>query len=778
MSTWSESAAYVALLLTVKATGVLGVAAAAAWLMSRRGSAAARHFVWTLAIVGLLLLPALSVLVPEWPVVVRRVPAISEAAWILTSTISVSEPESAGTPVSDDHAITPAAVPAADPREPISWFAVAVTVYAAGAGGLLTVLALQHWRVTRATRRAALVQDPEWLRVASECAQTLGMQRLPALRRSLGQPVPMAVGTRHPSVVLPAVADTWPEDRRRAVLLHELAHVARYDCLTQLLACVARAVYWFHPGVWWAARRLRVERELACDDRVLAAGADGREYAGHLLEIAHSLSGRRAPALAVTMARSRELEGRMMAALDDARNRRIPRAGIRLAGIAVAVSGVVFVAGATPTVVVADAAIVEPPAASPRAEALVAGRGMVRLKAGDTVRLKADTTDHATASATGSGETPQDGAGTWEIRATDTKGAVHLRLSERNSTSGTNVPLEQLEGLAPAQLSGAGGPVQFRVRRDAGTFSFEGVVRNGVGAGTFSFAPDATFPAELVKRGFNRPTPAEQYQLARHDVGYAFLDELTKQGYAKPQTSDLVRAGQHGVGTAYLREMGALGYRLGTLEPLITLRDHGVTPEYIRELADLGYKGLPAEDLRKARDHGVTPEYVRGMREVGYAAIPMEQLVNARDHGVTPEFVGGLAEGGFRNVPLEQAIRVRDHGVTPAYVRDMRQLGHATSLDGLVRARDHGVTVDYARDLVALGYKESLDSLIRLRDHGVTPAYLRDVKALGYDGLTADDLVTLRDHGVTPDRIRAANARTGTKNSVDALKSLASRGEL
>jgi beta-lactamase regulating signal transducer with metallopeptidase domain len=774
MSSLPDGAAFVALLLIIKATGVLGVAAAATWLMARRGSSAARHFVWTLAIVGLLLLPALFVLVPEWPVVVRRAQVWNEAAASLPGGSTSLGAESAGAS-SAGRLTTPAAVHGADSRPPVSWFAVAATVYAAGAAGLLMVLALQHWRVARALRRAALVQDPEWLRVATECAEILGMQRVPELRCSESQPVPMAVGTRRPSVVLPALADTWAEDRRRAVLLHELAHVSRYDCLTQLLACVTSAVYWFHPGVWWAARRLRIERELACDDRVLVAGAEGREYAGHLLEIAYSLSGWRAPALAVTMARSRQLEGRMIAALDDARNRRIPRPGIRVAGIGVAVAGLVFVAGATPTVVGADAAIVDSAVGSPQGEALIAGADMVRVKA-ERGRLKADATEMARLKADGT--EAEDGAGTWEIRPTDTKDAVHLRLSERNSTSGTTVPLGQLEGLTPAQLSSAGGPVQFRVRRDAGTFTFEGVVRNGVGAGTFSFAPDVNFPAELAKRGFARPTPGEQYQLARHDVGFAFLDELTRQGYAKPQTADLVRAGQHGVDTTYLRDMGALGYRLGSLEPLIQLRDHGVTPEYVRELADLGYKGLNADDIRNARDHGITPEYVKGMREAGYGSIPMEQLVNARDHGVTPEFVSGLAEGGYRNLPLEQAIRLRDHGVTPEYVRDMRQLGHAPPLDGLVQARDHGVTVDYVRELVALGYKENLDSLIRLRDHGVTPEYVRDVKALGYTGLSSDDLVTLRDHGVTPDRIRAANAKTGTKNSVDALKSLASRGEL
>jgi len=80
---------------------------------------------------------------------------------------------------------------------------------------------------------------------------------------------------------------------------------------------VACALYWPHPGVWMVARRLRIERELACDDRVLTAGTQPRDYAGHLLEIAYSLGGGRAPALAVTMARPRQLEGRMLAVLDE-----------------------------------------------------------------------------------------------------------------------------------------------------------------------------------------------------------------------------------------------------------------------------------------------------------------------------------------------------------------------------------------------------------------------------------------------------------------------------
>ena len=124
--------------------------------------------------------------------------------------------------------------------------------------------------------------------------------------------------------------------------------------------------------------------------------------------------------------------------------------------------------------------------------------------------------------------------------------------------------------------------MQFKVRRDAGTFTFEGVIRSGVGAGTFTFDADPAFPGELVKRGFARPTRDQQYAMARHDVGYAFIDELTRQGYSKSDTAELVRAGQHGVQTTYLR--GASGYfvvvdgtRPETLEKALELHQRART---------------------------------------------------------------------------------------------------------------------------------------------------------------------------------------------------------
>jgi beta-lactamase regulating signal transducer with metallopeptidase domain len=762
-----DSAVSTGLWIVLKASVLLGVAAIVQAALYRRASAATRHHIWTLAVLGVLLLPVMSFVLPRWAVVIPAAPAADVTPFDGRSSPVVET----SSPVPMTAAVEVPSAPAGAAAFP--WPVAFVAMYAAGAFGMFLHLMVQQWKVRQFARSATELRDVAWTDMLVSCAASMGVSRSIRLLRSRGQTVPVSFGTRRPSIVVPALADEWADDRRRAVILHEVAHVARYDCLTQLLASVACAMYWFHPAAWWVARRLRVERELACDDRVIAAGTQAREYAGHLLEIAYSLGHRGAPALAVSMAGPRQLEGRMLAALDEQRDRRVPAFGFRCASAVVAAIVLFPLTVATPTAATSAAAAVErvPPALGAPAQQ----RTEPQLQA--TEWSSNETVKRVIRAAKEVIERVQDDVpGTWEIRATSTEGTVRLRLAEVNSSSDSTIALAQLEGLTAARLAGDG-PIQFRLRRDAGTFTFDGVLRRGVGAGTFSFAADPNFPAELAKRGFARPTAREQYQLARHDIGYAFVDELNTQRYEKPQTSDLVRAGQHGVQLTYLREMGALGYRLGTLQPLIELRDHGVTPAYVRELAELGYKELPADELRRARDHGVTPEYVKSMRDGGYGSLPMTALINARDHGVTPEFVRGLADAGHSKLPLEQLIQIRDHGVTPEYVREMRQLGQALPLEELVRARDHGVTTEFVREMATLGYANlSMASLIRTRDHGVTPEYARELKALGYDNIALDDLVTLRDHGLTADRIRAANARAGSRLPVDLLKSFAAGG--
>src|SRR5262249_13527761 len=123
--------------------------------------------------------------------------------------------------------------------------------------------------------------------------------------------------------VLPVSAQEWPDARRRAVLLHELAHIRRHDLVGHVIGALACALGWFNPFMWIAARELRVESELAGDEIVLGGGVRPTEYAQHFLDIVTSF-GRRAPTAAVAIARPKDLEGRLVAILDPSRRRATP----------------------------------------------------------------------------------------------------------------------------------------------------------------------------------------------------------------------------------------------------------------------------------------------------------------------------------------------------------------------------------------------------------------------------------------------------------------------
>ena len=135
--------------------------------------------------------------------------------------------------------------------------------------------------------------------------------------------MPATWGIVRPVALIPTEADDWSEERKRIVMLHELAHVKRWDTLTQMVAQIACAFYWFNPLAWLAARQVRIERERACDDLVLASGFRATDYGEHLLEIVRSLRSPLCTSLtSVSIARTSHFEGRLLAILDPKRNRR------------------------------------------------------------------------------------------------------------------------------------------------------------------------------------------------------------------------------------------------------------------------------------------------------------------------------------------------------------------------------------------------------------------------------------------------------------------------
>jgi TonB family protein len=143
--------------------------------------------------------------------------------------------------------------------------------------------------------------------------------------------VPMVCGLIHPMVLLPREADRWPLNQRAAAIRHELAHVARKDLWTSLMAEVACAVYWFHPLVWLVARQLRHEQEMACDDAVLSAGFEPASYAEALVATARTITS--TTLIGCHMMTHQTLKDRIARLLDSRLPRTTSRMALRFAAV-------------------------------------------------------------------------------------------------------------------------------------------------------------------------------------------------------------------------------------------------------------------------------------------------------------------------------------------------------------------------------------------------------------------------------------------------------------
>jgi beta-lactamase regulating signal transducer with metallopeptidase domain/DUF4097 and DUF4098 domain-containing protein YvlB len=296
----------------------------------RTSAPSLRHLVLFATLASCLVLPAAMLLSPQWNV------------HLLPSSFSANPPSSRDVSPSMLTA-TSRSIQLNNPQSSISLTAnsdqlatgqlqVAGTGYRApdvlsllwilGFAAVLAWLTIGRIRLRRIGATAWPLDDPEWTRILEEERRESGVTKTVRLCSSSVVSTPLTWGWTSPIVLLPEDALDWSEEHRRIVLRHELAHVARGDARSQLVAGVACALYWFHPLVWIAERRLRAECERACDDRVVSLGTPAADYAAHLLEVARSARAFGAPGfLSVAMARPSQLEGRLLAVLNGSRRR-------------------------------------------------------------------------------------------------------------------------------------------------------------------------------------------------------------------------------------------------------------------------------------------------------------------------------------------------------------------------------------------------------------------------------------------------------------------------
>jgi hypothetical protein len=145
------------------------------------------------------------------------------------------------------------------------------------------------WKISK---NSNAVEDKNILMMVKQLTRKFNIKRSVQVNTSLFCRVPFTFGTAHPVVLLPNSAKQWPHDRLRAVLTHELAHVKRFDCTTQLLARIICSVFWFMPVVWVAYSQLQSEQEKSCDEYVVGSGVKAVTYARHVLSVVQSVKKR------------------------------------------------------------------------------------------------------------------------------------------------------------------------------------------------------------------------------------------------------------------------------------------------------------------------------------------------------------------------------------------------------------------------------------------------------------------------------------------------------
>ncbi len=155
--------------------------------------------------------------------------------------------------------------------------------------------------VCRLRRRGVCCASEHWQKQLARLSAQLRLSRPVRLLESCLADAPMVLGHFRPVILMPiGLLAGLPPGQIEAILLHELAHIRRYDYLVNVLQRSVEGLLFYHPAVWWMSRVIRVERENCCDDVVVAMRGNAHEYAVALAALEQNRWSGREPAVAAT----------------------------------------------------------------------------------------------------------------------------------------------------------------------------------------------------------------------------------------------------------------------------------------------------------------------------------------------------------------------------------------------------------------------------------------------------------------------------------------------
>ncbi|MBA0083571.1 MAG: M56 family metallopeptidase [Acidobacteria bacterium Pan2503] len=779
--------------------------AAVIWLALRlmpRVNAATRHAVWWAVLALVVLMPLATLLprpAPSVPSPARTEKQIRTRAQSSSSAVKplvATDADAPAPPLTSAplHALYSRAAAAPRVRVPIefhpgNWPSRLLFLWMA-VSCLLLGRIVQSYLHLRGLRNRARPASAELVVRFEQRLRDSRTSRAPQVLVSDEVISPLAAGFLPPVVILPdLLLEKIGEAELDYVLFHELAHVVRRDDWSNLMGRLASAAFVLHPVAAWVLRRIEREREIACDDWVVAATGSTVHYAATLARLFEFCCTRRRELLATGMAHRSSNLGERIEILLRPRFHSSPSvslpgvsfcvaACLALLSFGVRVPGWVAFAKDS-TVAVAYNQAVPQSQISARRIALAATLSPTR-------RAQSSATPPAIL-------TDQDKTWRheWKLTRHDSSSSkVRLSLISRDDdgndrTNTQDVPLSSLAGFSLSVLD-HDGPVSFEYVRDSGRILCDGRVTGGRASGPFTVVLNPSFVSALQKMGYAAPHDDEAFSLVTSDVTLGYARAVRDTGLTS-SVSDLIGLQDHGVSSDYVRAVRQEGFTNLTASDISNLRDHGVEPNYLKAIKAAG-PNLPIDEIDSLYDHGVKPDYYKSMK----ASVPqlsIEQIDSLFDHGVEPDSYKGFASADPK-LSIEEIDSLRDHGVKPEYYRSMKSVdpnlsieqidslfnhgvepdsykGFASanpklSVEEIDSLRDHGVEPEFYQGIRAVDSTLSIEDIDSLRDHGVEPEYLKEIRALP-DGFSISDISELRDHGITAKYIRDLHAM-GVKN--------------
>ena len=584
--------------------------------ISRCSNATTRHAVWTVALVASFCVPILSatsLVLPQAPV---QEPATSLPAG--HSTIRATSIKQVRVQVS-----APALPAVRRPKITVhpSVAQIVAAIWAVIAALILARLGFSFFYLER-LKRDALPLSVDRRHALSRWDRAEKGQRDVRICVSDEIRVPVAVGIFDAMILLPQdlVEELDSTDLDR-VLLHELAHVRRSDDWVNLLERIGTALLFFSPGIYFIARQMDLEREVACDDWVLAQAAENASYARCLARIVEMTQWPyrplAAPGVFVTR---RSMSIRIERLLARGRDVRVHLAVVpslisMLAIIAIVVAGG-FVSPTIAYTMNSDVTKVQP---------LHLKRVAVAAKPAPSAAatVKADPT-----------ATPTPLIAAYVPAKPVTRTEIHTHVAVRAR------PSPHFSRAVPAQVA-----------------SEPELLDNAVA--------DTGYLDELREAGLTNLDADTVIQLKSVGVTGDYIRQMRAAGIGQLSARELVELKSVGVTPDYIKMMRDAGLGATDGRGWVDLKSVGVTPDYASDLQRAGVSGLDSRTLVELKSMDVTPAYVQDLANAGYPHLSAREYGELKSLGVDGAYIQHLAQHGFTHLPVRKLVEFKSMGIDP-----------------------------------------------------------------------------------------------------------------